>query len=160
LHTGDIVEVGAPPFIDWWAGGTLDGMIAAVDWILRQSNARTRIVPGHGKIVDRAWVARYRDMLATVGERARAALGAGKSRQEFADSNPCAEWIDLLGGASGARRFAVQVHFGLGGGRRGSRPRRRGPRVQSRCCAVRRARSRPVLPRVAARPSSRGAPRP
>ena len=34
LHAGDLIEVGAYPFIDWWAGGSLDGMIEEVDRIL------------------------------------------------------------------------------------------------------------------------------
>ena len=114
LHVGDIVEVGAPPFIDWWAGGTLDGMLAAVDWVLARTGEHTRIVPGHGDVVDRKWVVEYRRMLAAVRSRARKAIRDGKTRQEFADSNPCAEWAERLGGELGARSFAMQVHHGLG----------------------------------------------
>jgi glyoxylase-like metal-dependent hydrolase (beta-lactamase superfamily II) len=115
LHAGDIVEVGAPPFIDWWAGGTIDGMIAAVDWVLAHVGERTRIVPGHGTVVDRKWVAEYRRMLATVRSRATQAIRDGKTRQEFADSNPCREWVQKLGGELGARSFAMQVQHGLSG---------------------------------------------
>ena len=117
LHAGDIVEVGAPPFIDWWAGGSIDGMISAVDWVLGRTDDRTRIVPGHGEVVDRKWVVEYRRMLATVRSRAQQAIRDGKTRQEFADSNPCREWEDRLGGELGARSFATQVHHGLGGKR-------------------------------------------
>ncbi|MCU0620949.1 MAG: MBL fold metallo-hydrolase, partial [Gemmatimonadales bacterium] len=34
VHMGDVLERGAPPFIDWWAGGTLQGMLAACDRVL------------------------------------------------------------------------------------------------------------------------------
>lgn len=34
LHMGDIVEIGADPVVDRWAGGTLAGMIDAVRWAL------------------------------------------------------------------------------------------------------------------------------
>ena len=91
IHTGNIVEVGAPPFIDWWGGGTLDGMIAAVDHVLAMSNDKTRIVPGHGSVVDRAWVTRYRGMLAAARERAGArhsrSSGAGRGGRQV--RSPC-----------------------------------------------------------------------
>lgn len=118
LHVGDIVEVGAPPFIDWWAGGSLDGMIAAVDWVLARTDDRVRIVPGHGEVVDHKWVVGYRRMLGAARTRAQQAIRDGKTRQEFADSNPFAEWVDRLGGELRARSFAMQVHYGLGGMKR------------------------------------------
>jgi glyoxylase-like metal-dependent hydrolase (beta-lactamase superfamily II) len=59
IHTGDLVEPGAPPFIDYWVGGRVQGMIAAAEWILRRANDSTRIVPGHGPVIDRATVAEH-----------------------------------------------------------------------------------------------------
>jgi cyclase len=59
LHTGDIVEIGAPPFIDWWAGGSLEGMISAVEFIDGVVNDSTIIVPGHGPPIGRAVLRTY-----------------------------------------------------------------------------------------------------
>lgn len=73
LHAGDIVEIGAPPFIDWWAGGTLEGMISAVEFIHRLANDSTIIVPGHGPPIDRAILRTYHANL----KAAAAACGAG-----------------------------------------------------------------------------------
>jgi len=115
IHTGDIVEVGAPPFVDWWAGGTLDGMIAAVDRVLAMSDERTTIVPGHGDVVNREWVLRYRALLAATTERARAAIARGQSLKEFGDSNPLPEYAEMLGGERRARRLAIQSYYGLNG---------------------------------------------
>lgn len=114
LHVGDVVEVGAPPFIDYWAGGSVDGMIAAVDRILACTDAATRIVPGHGGIVDRAYVEEYRRMLVTVRDRARQSVLEAQTRQEFAATDPCAEWQDRLGGPRRAASFARLVHYGIG----------------------------------------------
>jgi glyoxylase-like metal-dependent hydrolase (beta-lactamase superfamily II) len=113
VHTGDVVEVGAPPFIDWWAGGTLAGMVAAVDRVLALAGPRTRIVPGHGAVVDRAWIEEYRRMLVATGERARAALREGMDGRAFAATDPAREWQDRLGGESGARQFSSLVLHGL-----------------------------------------------
>ncbi|HTO89990.1 MAG TPA: MBL fold metallo-hydrolase [Candidatus Sulfotelmatobacter sp.] len=115
IHTGDIVEVGAPPFIDWWAGGTLDGMIAAVDRILAMSDDQTVIVPGHGDVVNRAFVVSYRQMLVDAGTSARAAIARGQSLKDYGDSKPLIEYADRLGGERRARRLAIQTYYGLNG---------------------------------------------
>ncbi|MGH7471158.1 MAG: MBL fold metallo-hydrolase [Longimicrobiales bacterium] len=67
LHAGDIVEINDPPFIDWWTRGTLEGMLRAVDWAIARTNATTRIVPGHGPVIDRAELQRYREQLIQAG---------------------------------------------------------------------------------------------
>jgi glyoxylase-like metal-dependent hydrolase (beta-lactamase superfamily II) len=67
LHAGDIVEINDPPFIDWWTRGSLEGMVRAVDWALARSNNSTRIVPGHGPVIDRAALQRYRQQLVDAG---------------------------------------------------------------------------------------------
>ena len=63
MHIGDLFEHDAPPFIDWWAGGRIEGMLAGVDWGLAQSDGVTRIVPGHGPVGTRAQLLEYRQML-------------------------------------------------------------------------------------------------
>jgi len=45
LHMGDVLELGAPPFIDYWTGGTWKGMLAAIDAGLAIANDQTIIVP-------------------------------------------------------------------------------------------------------------------
>ena len=63
IHTGDVFFNGFYPFIDGGTGGSLRGMIAAVDRILALADDETRIVPGHGPLGDRKALANYRDML-------------------------------------------------------------------------------------------------
>jgi glyoxylase-like metal-dependent hydrolase (beta-lactamase superfamily II) len=115
IHTGDIVEVGAPPFIDWWGGGTLDGMIAAVDRIAAMCDDRTVVVPGHGDPVNREWLVGYRAMLVAAGTSARAAIARGQSLKDYGDSKPLLEYAERLGGERRARRLAIQTYYGLNG---------------------------------------------
>ena len=113
LHTGDLVEPGAPPFIDYWVGGSLDGMIRAADRILAIVNDQTRIVPGHGSVVDRKTVVEHRRMLVTLRERIGAAIKAGKTLEQIQADAPAREFEGLLGGPRGATRFVRVVHYGL-----------------------------------------------
>ena len=72
LHAGDIVEIGAPPFIDWWAGGSMAGMISAVEFIHNMVNDSTIIVPGHGPPIDRAILRTYHANLKAADAACRA----------------------------------------------------------------------------------------
>ena len=113
LHAGDIVELGAFPFLDWWSGGTLDGMIAAVDRILAMANDETIIIPGHGPSATRRRVAEYRAMLTTVRERVGASVRAGKTVDEVLAAAPLADFAATNGGEGAARRFAWLVYYDL-----------------------------------------------
>jgi glyoxylase-like metal-dependent hydrolase (beta-lactamase superfamily II) len=106
-------SAGRPPFIDWWAGGSLDGMIAAADYILGRVNDRTRIVPGHGDVIDRATVVEHRRMLATVRDRLVAAARAGKALEQVQAERPAAEFEALLGGTRRAGQFVRVAWYGV-----------------------------------------------
>lgn len=69
IHTGDIFFNGFFPFIDTEHGGSLPGMLAAVDHILTLANAQTRIIPGHGPLASRDDLLAYRGMLFTALQR-------------------------------------------------------------------------------------------
>jgi len=112
IHTGDIVEPGAPPFIDYWTGGSMNGMIAASQWILSRANDSTKIVPGHGPVVTRATVQRHIEMLTALRDRVRKAYGEGKTEEQTIALQPAKEWEDLLGGPRGAAIFVKQVYYG------------------------------------------------
>lgn len=98
LHTGDVVFNGMYPFIDVNAGGSLDGMVRAVDRVLAVGNEQTRFIPGHGPIAKVADLRKYREMLVTVGDRIRALMKEGKSRDEIIAAKPTADFDAEWGG--------------------------------------------------------------
>ena len=118
LHTGDVVEIGAAPFVDLWAGGTVGGMINGIDRFLRASNDETRIVPGHGSIITRAELREYRAMLATLANRAVESIAEGRDLEGFLALAPAAQFEDRLGGARGARNLSALLFYGLNGMKR------------------------------------------
>lgn len=129
VHTGDIVELGAPPFIDWWAGGTLQGMIEATTFILSRIDDRTRVVPGHGPVVGRADVVRYRDMLVEVARRARVMLHPDRPPDGAAAARLVAGFEAMMGSESRALDFAKLLHAGLRLRRDATLPPRRAARA-------------------------------
>ena len=64
VHAGDIFFNGFYPFIDAANGGSLRGTIAAVDAMLAATDSKSKIIPGHGPLADKAQLQAYRDMLA------------------------------------------------------------------------------------------------
>lgn len=98
IHAGDIYFNGFYPFIDYQHGGTIGGMVRAVDRILEMSGPNTKIIPGHGPLSNRKELKRYRDMLDEVGHSLLNALSDKKSLAELIKNSPIAkfdkEWGD------------------------------------------------------------------
>ena len=84
IHAGDIVWNGLYPFIDISSGGSVDGTIAACDRMLAMAGERTRIIAGPGApVMSPAELRGYRDLVASVAERVRKLLAAGRTREEI-----------------------------------------------------------------------------
>jgi glyoxylase-like metal-dependent hydrolase (beta-lactamase superfamily II) len=91
LSTGDTFTNGRYPNIDFANGGTIKGMIAATDACLKLVNARTRIVPGHGPIAEKAALIDYRTMLVTARDRMTKLVKDGKSEDDVVAAKPFAD---------------------------------------------------------------------
>ena len=64
IHMGDTYFNGIYPFIDVSSGGSLAGIISAVDRALVMTNEGTKIIPGHGPLGNRASLMAYRKVMA------------------------------------------------------------------------------------------------
>lgn len=88
IAAGDLVEVGADPaFEDAWIldwPDTLTSIIAEVEsW-----RTPVRVVPGHGAVVDLAFVRDQRDQLAELAAACRTGLTKGLAAEQIADRAP------------------------------------------------------------------------
>jgi glyoxylase-like metal-dependent hydrolase (beta-lactamase superfamily II) len=92
IHTGDLVFAGMYPFIDIDSGGSVAGVIAAVDRMLALSDGDTRIIPGHGKVTDRAGLLAYRELLIVTSARMTELVRAGKTVDEVLAEMPFADY--------------------------------------------------------------------
>ena len=98
VHLGDLYFNGFYPFIDVEAGGSLDGMVRALDAVLDQIGPDTEVIPGHGPLSDRRGVLRYRDMLASVEVRLRALHADGLNIDQIVAARPTREFDAEWGG--------------------------------------------------------------
>ena len=91
LATGDTFTNGRYPNIDFANGGNIKGMIAAADAYLKLTNAKSRIVPGHGPVADKAALTEYRTMLVTARDRMEKLVKEGKSENDVVAAKPFAD---------------------------------------------------------------------
>jgi cyclase len=92
VHTGDVYVNGSYPFIDLDSGGSLAGLVAAIEAVLARINDATVVIPGHGPVSNRRELSDYRDMIVTVGRRVREGVESGRNLEEVLASRPTAEF--------------------------------------------------------------------
>jgi glyoxylase-like metal-dependent hydrolase (beta-lactamase superfamily II) len=91
IHTGDLWFNGMYPLIDLSSGGTINGMIRGVDAVLALADDRTKIVPGHGPLGDKAALTKYRAMLVDVANRVEKLKAQGDTVDQAVAAKPTAD---------------------------------------------------------------------
>lgn len=113
VHMGDIYFNGMYPFIDVSSNGSPDGVLAAYDRVLALASERTKIIPGHGKLSNKAELQATRQMLATVTQRIRDARRAGQTDDQIRAAKPAAEFDATYGGGFIKADAFVSMLLGL-----------------------------------------------
>jgi glyoxylase-like metal-dependent hydrolase (beta-lactamase superfamily II) len=117
IALGDTYSSRTYPNLDWGSGGTIDGMILALDRYLKAANDTTKIVPGHGPLATKANLQEWRDMMATVRDRVKKLFDEGKSEQEVLAANPLADldgrWAGPAGAITSNATFLRNVYNGF-----------------------------------------------
>ena len=116
LTTGDIFVTTGYPFIDLERGGSVQGILNALNYILDlvipefRTEGGTLIIPGHGRISDTADVAYYRDMVTIVRDRVQASIKKGMTLEQVKAARPTADWDPRYGSGD---RFVEGVYRSL-----------------------------------------------
>jgi cyclase len=114
IHTGDTFFNKMYPFIDTSSGGTVAGVLAAADRVLKMAGDKTRIIPGHGPLGNKADLKAYRDMLATVSGRVASQIKQGKKEEEVVASKPTAQYDEVWGkGFLAPEKFVAMIYGNL-----------------------------------------------
>lgn len=88
IMTGDFFRSVGYPNIDRANGGSLDGMLAGLAQVVAMAGPNTKIIPGHGPIVDRTAVAAHRDMILGVRNEVAKLMKEGKTSDEVVAAHP------------------------------------------------------------------------
>jgi len=112
IMTGDFYRSTGYPNIDRANGGTMNGMLAGFDAIIKTGRADTKIIPGHGATVDKAAVAAHKAMMEGVRDKVAALVRQNKTQEEVVAAKPAAEFDGKVTGATPmtADRFVGQLY--------------------------------------------------
>jgi cyclase len=134
IALGDLMSTGAYPVIDLAKGGTINGVLDGLNRVLDMSIAEFRLeggtlmVPGHGRLVDSADVAYYRDMLTIIRDRVEDLIKKGRTLEQVKAAHPSGDYDTEYGSTTGAwttDNFIEAVYKSLGGGKAPAPARRR-----------------------------------
>jgi glyoxylase-like metal-dependent hydrolase (beta-lactamase superfamily II) len=91
IHTGDIFFNGIYPVIDLDSGGSINGIIKAVEAILALADDNTKFIPGHGPLGGKQDLIAYHDVLVKVRDRVQGLMAQGKSLEQIQAMKPNAD---------------------------------------------------------------------
>ena len=97
IHMGDIYFNQTYPLIDRDSGGTVQGMIRAVQSALGLCHSGTRVIPGHGPLANCADLESYGQMLADATDRVRELMEQGMTVEQVIAARPNAAQDESLG---------------------------------------------------------------
>jgi glyoxylase-like metal-dependent hydrolase (beta-lactamase superfamily II) len=103
LSVGDLIRVDAYPVVDVERGGTINGLVAALDRILeitvpaRLQDGGTRVIPGHGRLLNEADVVEYRDMVTIIRDRVQDLITRGMSLEQVRTARPSRDYDTRYG---------------------------------------------------------------
>jgi glyoxylase-like metal-dependent hydrolase (beta-lactamase superfamily II) len=114
LHTGDVFIRTGLPFIDLDSGGSVRGLLAAIERAVSLTNEHTHVIPGHGPLARKPDLLAYQAMVTTIVGRIEAALQAGKDLRAVQAMNPVAGFEErVAGGFIPPERFIDAVFASL-----------------------------------------------
>ena len=113
--TGDIFNLVTYPHIDVKNGGSIQGELDALNFILDRTVYKhdeedgTMIVPGHGRLCDEWEMAEYRDMLVIVRDRVQDLIRKGATLEQVEAAHITADYDTRFGATSGPWTTAMFV---------------------------------------------------
>jgi glyoxylase-like metal-dependent hydrolase (beta-lactamase superfamily II) len=105
--TGDIFSTTSYPIIDLQNGGSINGIIDALNFILDltipadKQEGGTMVIPGHGRLCDEADVVEYRDMATIIRDRIQDMITKGMTLEQVKAAKPTRDYDPLYGSTTG-----------------------------------------------------------
>ncbi len=124
VSTGDVFVTTSYPYFDLQAGGSINGVINALNRIIQiaipkhEQEGGTYIIPGHGRLCDEADIVEYRDMATIIRDRIQAMIKKGMTLDQVKAARPTKEYDRRYGSTTGPRTtdmFVEAVYRSLSG---------------------------------------------
>lgn len=107
IVAGDVIAADRYPYIDAKSGGSIQGIINGLNRIVAMAvpeynqQGGTRVVPGHGRIMNQSDVVEYRDMATIVRDRIAMLAKQGKTLTEVKAARPTLDYDGNYGSTTG-----------------------------------------------------------
>jgi len=107
ISTGDILTFDTYPVIKAEQGGSINGLIDALNQIIALLEAKeseeggTYIIPGHGHICDRNDIVNYRDMVTIIRGRIQDLVNKGMTLEQVQAAKTTVDYDGIFGATSG-----------------------------------------------------------
>jgi glyoxylase-like metal-dependent hydrolase (beta-lactamase superfamily II) len=123
VSAGDVMDWTRYPIIDEQRGGSVNGIIAALNTILDvtipgdKQEGGTMVIPGHGRLCDEADVVEYRDMVTIIRDRVQDMRNRGMTLAQVQAARPTRDYDRRFGADTGfwtTDMFVAAVYRTLG----------------------------------------------
>jgi cyclase len=107
IVAGDVIAADRYPYIDARNGGSIQGIINGLNRIVSMAvpeynqQGGTRVIPGHGRIMNQSDVVEYRDMATIIRDRIAMAAAAGKTLEQIKAMHPTLDYDGNYGSTTG-----------------------------------------------------------
>ena len=125
IVTGDIFDTTRFPMIDVAGGGSVQGVIAALNRVVDMAipsvpivsrEAGTVVMPGHGRLSDQLDVVAFRDMVTIIRDRVRDLIREGRTLDQIQAAAPARGYVSRYGSTAGSwttKQFVDAVYQSL-----------------------------------------------
>ncbi|MEJ2655820.1 MAG: MBL fold metallo-hydrolase [Desulfobacterales bacterium] len=114
IHMGDLYFEGLYPYIGVYSGGSINGMIQVIHQILPMIDGKTKVVPGHGPLSNKAKLQQYVSMLTAIRDNVRRLMQEGNTMEEVIAAKPTQAFDEKWGkGFLPPDQFAKLVYMDL-----------------------------------------------
>ena len=119
VHMGDDFVTYGFPFIDLQGGGSIEGMIAALEQIIPKLPPDVKVIPGHGPLSNLDDVRRYVAMLKDTKAVVENGIKQGKSLEQLKQANVLGPWQKWSGDFINTDQWLVTLYNDLTGKKTG-----------------------------------------
>lgn len=112
LVIGDVISGKGWPFIDWWTGGWINGVVDGLATLLKTANDQTRVIAGQGPVLTRADLETQHQMFSNISRRLRALMYGGRNLDDALAAQPTKEYNDRMGDPKDFLKQAFESMWG------------------------------------------------